>query len=49
MVVAFQHYLVMLGTTVIIATILVPIMGGGHVSLIFHPFRPVMVPLCSSS
>lgn len=29
---AFQHYLVMLGTTVIVATILVPLMGGGHVS-----------------
>uniref|UniRef100_A0ACD6A4G5 Uncharacterized protein n=2 Tax=Avena sativa TaxID=4498 RepID=A0ACD6A4G5_AVESA len=29
-VVGFQHYLVMLGTTVIIATILVPLMGGGH-------------------
>ncbi|PAN45581.1 hypothetical protein GQ55_9G125700 [Panicum hallii var. hallii] len=28
--VAFQHYLVMLGTTVLIATILVPLMGGGH-------------------
>ncbi|TXG64086.1 hypothetical protein EZV62_011080 [Acer yangbiense] len=27
----FQHYLVMLGTTVIIATILVPLMGGGNV------------------
>ncbi|RCV41378.1 hypothetical protein SEVIR_9G129800v4 [Setaria viridis] len=29
-VVAFQHYLVMLGTTVIIPTIIVPLMGGGH-------------------
>ncbi|KAG8097836.1 hypothetical protein GUJ93_ZPchr0013g37239 [Zizania palustris] len=28
--VAFQHYLVMLGTTVVVATILVPLMGGGH-------------------
>nr|CAB3493617.1 unnamed protein product [Digitaria exilis] len=28
--VAFQHYLVMLGTTVLIATIIVPLMGGGH-------------------
>jgi nucleobase transporter 1/2 len=41
--VAFQHYLVMLGTTVLIATILVPLMGGGHVSLPPHssvpPFR----------
>ncbi|KAK3193059.1 hypothetical protein Dsin_024369 [Dipteronia sinensis] len=27
----FQHYMVMLGTTVIIATILVPLMGGGNV------------------
>lgn len=29
----FQHYLVMLGTTVLIPTFLVPQMGGGHVSL----------------
>ena len=29
----FQHYLVMLGTTVLIPTTLVPQMGGGHVSL----------------
>ncbi|CAO2170787.1 unnamed protein product [Urochloa humidicola] len=28
--VAFQHYLVMLGTIVLIATIIVPLMGGGH-------------------
>lgn len=28
----FQHYLVMLGTTVIIATIIVPYMGGSNVS-----------------
>lgn len=27
--VGFQHYLVMLGTTVLIATIIVPLMGGG--------------------
>ncbi|MBA0562094.1 hypothetical protein Golob_007170, partial [Gossypium lobatum] len=27
----FQHYLVMLGTTVIISSIIVPLMGGGHV------------------
>lgn len=27
----FQHYLVMLGTTVLIPTSLVPQMGGGHV------------------
>lgn len=32
---AFQHYLVMLGTTVIIPTILVPLMGGGNVSSTF--------------
>lgn len=32
-VLGFQHYLVMLGTTVIIPTILVPIMGGGDVSI----------------
>jgi len=42
--VGFQHYLVMLGTSVLIATILVPLMGGGHVSLpprssVFSPFR----------
>jgi xanthine/uracil permease len=29
----FQHYLVMLGTTVLIPTSLVPQMGGGNVSL----------------
>lgn len=29
----FQHYLVMLGTTVLIPTALVPQMGGGHVSI----------------
>lgn len=29
----FQHYLVMLGTTVIIPTIIVPQMGGGNVSI----------------
>lgn len=29
----FQHYLVMLGTTVIIPTALVPQMGGGNVRL----------------
>lgn len=28
----FQHYLVMLGTTVIISTIIVPQMGGGNAS-----------------
>lgn len=28
----FQHYIVMLGTTVLIASILVPLMGGGNVS-----------------
>lgn len=28
----FQHYLVMLGTTVLIPTALVPQMGGGNVS-----------------
>jgi xanthine/uracil permease len=33
--VGFQHYLVMLGTTVLIATIIVPLMGGGHVRLTF--------------
>lgn len=31
----FQHYLVMLGTTVIIPTIIVPYMGGGNVSIFF--------------
>lgn len=43
MFVGFQHYLVMLGTTVLIATIIVPLMGGGHVSLSYltrlFPFR----------
>lgn len=29
----FQHYLVMLGTTVIIPTALVPQMGGGNVKM----------------
>ena len=33
----FQHYLVMLGTTVIIPTALVPQMGGGNVRL-NYPF-----------
>lgn len=28
---AFQHYLVMLGTIIIISSIIVPPMGGGHV------------------
>lgn len=27
----FQHYLVMIGTSVIIASIVVPLMGGGNV------------------
>lgn len=31
MILGFQHYLVMLGTTVIIPTTLVPLMGGGNV------------------
>lgn len=31
---AFQHYIVMLGTTVMIATTLVPRMGGGPVSIL---------------
>ena len=30
---AFQHYIVMLGTTVLIASNLVPQMGGSHVSI----------------
>lgn len=30
---AFQHYIVMLGSAVMIATILVPRMGGGPVSI----------------
>lgn len=29
----FQHYLVMIGTVVIIATIIVPLMGGGNVRI----------------
>lgn len=32
----FQHYLVMLGTTVLIPTALVPQMGGGYVSPFFY-------------
>lgn len=32
-VLGFQHYIVMLGTTVIIPSILVPLMGGGDVSI----------------
>jgi hypothetical protein len=32
MLVGFQHYVIMLGTIVLIATILVPLMGGGYVS-----------------
>lgn len=35
---AFQHYIVMLGTTVMIATYLVPRMGGTHVSILHFPF-----------
>lgn len=31
----FQHYMVMLGTTVVIATIVVPLMGGGNVKIIY--------------
>lgn len=38
--VGFQHYLVMLGTTVLIATIIVPLMGGGHVRLTDFPSSP---------
>lgn len=30
----FQHFLVVLGTTALIPTILVPFMGGGHVSVV---------------
>lgn len=33
LVLGFQHYLVMLGTVVIIPTLLVPLMGGGNVSI----------------
>jgi len=32
----FQHYLVMLGTTVLIPTYLVPQMGGGNVSYLLR-------------
>lgn len=38
----FQHYLVMLGTTVIIPSALVPQMGGGFVRT--HEFFPVKFP-----
>ncbi|KAK7280247.1 hypothetical protein RJT34_25309 [Clitoria ternatea] len=37
-VLGFQHYLVMLGTIVIVSTILVPLMGGGHVIKILEFF-----------
>jgi hypothetical protein len=33
---AFQHYIVMLGTTVLIASTLVPLMGGNHVSVLIY-------------
>jgi xanthine/uracil permease len=33
MILGFQHFIVMLGTTVIIPSALVPQMGGGNVSL----------------
>lgn len=39
MILGFQHYLVMLGTTVIIPTIIVPYMGGGNVSISFQPIN----------
>jgi len=32
----FQHYLVVLGTIVIVSTILVPLIGGGNVVQIFN-------------
>lgn len=35
----FQHYLVMLGTTVLIPTALVPQMSGGYVSLLQWRFK----------
>ncbi|KAK1268861.1 Nucleobase-ascorbate transporter 3 [Acorus gramineus] len=30
MILAFQHYIVMLGTTVMVSSLLVPLMGGNH-------------------
>lgn len=45
----FQHYLVMLGTTVLIPSSLVPQMGGGNVRLISisqqHMITPIQVLL----
>lgn len=34
----FQHYLLTLGITVLIPTIIVPQMGGGDVRIFFEPF-----------
>lgn len=36
---AFQHYIVMLGTVVLIASSLVPRMGGDHVSYFLPPYK----------
>lgn len=50
----FQHYLVMLGTTVIIPTALVPLMGGGNVRrgkilfVVFHKIKKNEQLVCSS-
>lgn len=41
---AFQHYIVMLGTTVMIATVLVPQMGGGPVYLHHFPRWVLEIP-----
>jgi len=35
----FQHYLVVLGTIVIVSTILVPLIGGGNVMQIFNTLQ----------
>ena len=45
----FQHYLVMLGTTVIIPTALVPQMGGGNVRIYSHTRRGIFYSNYSSS
>lgn len=41
-VLAFQHYIVMLGTTVLIANTLVPPMGGDAVCFVFWFLDPVV-------
>ena len=45
----FQHYIVMLGTTVIIPSALVPQMGGGNVSIFEVESSENIPPSCSES